>query len=43
MSSGLSLSSAELLKVGPVSSRHALRLLPLSKKKKKVRAFPVAN
>jgi len=34
--SGLSLSPAELLKVGPVSSRHSLRLLPLSKKKKKV-------
>lgn len=33
--SGLNLSQAELLKVGPISSRHSLRLLPLSKKKKK--------
>lgn len=35
--SGMTLSQAELLKVGPISSRHSLRLLPLSKKKKKVR------
>lgn len=34
---GMNLSQAELLKVGPISSRHSLRLLPLSKKKKKVR------
>lgn len=34
--SGLALAHAELLKVGPISSRHSLRLLPLSKKKKKV-------
>lgn len=36
MSGGMNLSPAELLKVGPISSRHSLRLLPLSKKKKKV-------
>lgn len=35
--SNMNLSQAELLKVGPISSRHSLRLLPLSKKKKKVR------
>ncbi|KAG7400693.1 Bardet-Biedl syndrome 7 protein [Phytophthora boehmeriae] len=33
--SGLSLAHAELLKVGPVASHHSLRLLPVSKKKKK--------
>lgn len=33
--SGLSLAHAELLKVGPIASHHSLRLLPLSKKKKK--------
>jgi hypothetical protein len=33
---GLSLSQAELLKVGPIASHHSLRLLPVSKKKKKV-------
>lgn len=32
---GLTLSQVELLKVGPVASHHSLRLLPLSKKKKK--------
>jgi hypothetical protein len=37
MSFALPLSQAELLKVGPISSRSSLRLLPLSKKKKKVR------
>ncbi|DBA03716.1 TPA: hypothetical protein N0F65_004133 [Lagenidium giganteum] len=33
--SALPLSQAELLKVGPISSHNSLRLLPLSKKKKK--------
>ncbi|KAG3174172.1 Bardet-Biedl syndrome 7 protein [Phytophthora idaei] len=32
---GLALSQAELLKVGPIASHHSLRLLPVSKKKKK--------
>ncbi|OWZ14489.1 hypothetical protein PHMEG_00012034 [Phytophthora megakarya] len=32
---GLSLSQAELLKVGPIASHHSLHLLPVSKKKKK--------
>jgi hypothetical protein len=36
--SSLQLGQAELLKVGPIASRHSLRLLPLSKKKKKVRS-----